>query len=351
MVELGSLHSAEQRRLILEADVPRSPRAGLAPICDLELRWVDVESMRSERADIPVHVNIVPGDEAAGRDRRPPVTTELSFQRRSTPSARPAEALGRRRHRRRPSDLGRRLARPPGNSTSPTCRPRSPRSPTRRGCSRSSPSSRSWTDPLPQAGPRRPPHEVAEAGSGRLIGRSPAAQSNSSNSTQSRSAASSDSNRSSSPRADPRPAGELLELLGELVVEGQRRVRGGDDEQPRIRSRPGGLEPVEDAAARRVTLDLGAHRVPLRAPVLGCPPVPGRQTGTVIGFDRLPPLEFGRDRDVLPEVELPRLLVFNWDHGPAPRTRRGRLGGPATASRLKTMFAISDPPARSAGRP
>ena len=95
MVELGSLHSAEQRRLVLEVGVPAIAAAGLTSICSLELRWVDVESMRSERADIPIHVNIVPGDEAAGRTADPAVTTELSFQRAQQAKREAAEALGR----------------------------------------------------------------------------------------------------------------------------------------------------------------------------------------------------------------------------------------------------------------
>ncbi|GIK76317.1 MAG: hypothetical protein BroJett022_00070 [Actinomycetes bacterium] len=95
MVELGSLHSAEQRRLVLEVDVPAIAAAGPAPVCDLELRWVDVGSMRSDRADIPVHVNVVPGDEAAGRTADPAVTTELSFQRAQRAKREAAEALGR----------------------------------------------------------------------------------------------------------------------------------------------------------------------------------------------------------------------------------------------------------------
>ena len=94
MVELGNLHAAEQRRLILEADVPTIASVGLASICDLELRWMDLETMRSERADIPVHVNVVPGDEAAGRTQDPEVTTELSFQRAQRAKREASEALG-----------------------------------------------------------------------------------------------------------------------------------------------------------------------------------------------------------------------------------------------------------------
>lgn len=93
MVELGNLHSAEQRRLILEADVPAIAAVGLAAICELELRWVDLESMRSERADIPVHVNVVPGDQAAGRVGNGEVVTELSFQRAQRAKREASDAL------------------------------------------------------------------------------------------------------------------------------------------------------------------------------------------------------------------------------------------------------------------
>ncbi|MFN8111870.1 MAG: VWA domain-containing protein [Solirubrobacterales bacterium] len=93
MVELGNLHAAEQRRLILEADVPAIAGVGLASICDLELRWVDLGTMKSERADIPVHVNVVPGDEAAGRTQDPEVTTELSFQKAQRAKREASDAL------------------------------------------------------------------------------------------------------------------------------------------------------------------------------------------------------------------------------------------------------------------
>lgn len=94
IVELGNLHAAEQRRLILQAEVPAIGSVGLARICDLELRWVDVETMHSERVDLPVYVNVVPGDEAAGRTQNPEVTTELSFQCAQRAKREASEALG-----------------------------------------------------------------------------------------------------------------------------------------------------------------------------------------------------------------------------------------------------------------
>ncbi|MSO42578.1 MAG: VWA domain-containing protein [Solirubrobacterales bacterium] len=81
MAELGDFHGGETRRLLLEVDVPAITGIGLAEVASLELRWVDVTSMESKLATIPVNVNVVPGDEAAGRTANPEVETELAFQR------------------------------------------------------------------------------------------------------------------------------------------------------------------------------------------------------------------------------------------------------------------------------
>ncbi len=81
MAELGDLHAGETRRVLLEIDVPAMSGLGLRQVCDLELRWVEIESMKSRLAKIPVSINVVPGDEAAGRTENPEVTTELAFQR------------------------------------------------------------------------------------------------------------------------------------------------------------------------------------------------------------------------------------------------------------------------------
>ncbi len=80
MVELGGLTSAEARRLLLEVDVPAIGELGPRSVCELELRWVEVETMEQKLARIPVNVNVVPGDQAAGRVRDPEVETEAVFQ-------------------------------------------------------------------------------------------------------------------------------------------------------------------------------------------------------------------------------------------------------------------------------
>jgi Ca-activated chloride channel family protein len=100
MVELGDLYSEETRRLVLEIDVPAIAELGLAQVCELELRWVDLRTMRSELATIPVHVNVVPGDQAAGRTENAKVVTELAFQRAQRAKRAAADAL-------RDGDVGR----------------------------------------------------------------------------------------------------------------------------------------------------------------------------------------------------------------------------------------------------
>jgi Ca-activated chloride channel homolog len=93
MVELGDLHAGETRRVLLEIDVPAIAGLGLAKVCDLELRWVEIDSMESKVASIPVSVNVVPGDEAAGRSENTEVTTELAFQRAQRSKREAADAL------------------------------------------------------------------------------------------------------------------------------------------------------------------------------------------------------------------------------------------------------------------
>jgi Ca-activated chloride channel family protein len=80
MVELGDFHSGEHRKLLLEIEVPAMAALGLAQVCELELLWVELATMDTHKVTIPVNVNVVPGDEAAGRIANPVVTTERAFQ-------------------------------------------------------------------------------------------------------------------------------------------------------------------------------------------------------------------------------------------------------------------------------
>lgn len=81
LIELGSLYSGETRKLILTFAVPGIPSLGLAEIATLQLGYVALPSLEQETVTLPIHVNVVPGDQAAGRVPDPVVRTEAAFLR------------------------------------------------------------------------------------------------------------------------------------------------------------------------------------------------------------------------------------------------------------------------------
>jgi Ca-activated chloride channel family protein len=80
MVELGDLWAGEQRTLLVGLHVPAMPGLGLAEVASLELHYVALPGLVEETVTLPVFVNVVPGDEAAGRIANPKVRQELLFQ-------------------------------------------------------------------------------------------------------------------------------------------------------------------------------------------------------------------------------------------------------------------------------
>ncbi len=93
MVELGDFYAGEQRRILLSLEVPGMPALGAATICELEVRWVDLASMTEKVATVPVNVNVVPGDVAAGRVATPIVRDELAFHQLQRAKREAAERL------------------------------------------------------------------------------------------------------------------------------------------------------------------------------------------------------------------------------------------------------------------
>jgi Ca-activated chloride channel family protein len=71
------------------------PGLGAASICELELRWVDLASMTEKVATVPVNVNVVPGDVAAGRVPEATVRDELAFLELQRAKRDAAERLSR----------------------------------------------------------------------------------------------------------------------------------------------------------------------------------------------------------------------------------------------------------------
>jgi Ca-activated chloride channel family protein len=81
LIELGSLYAGETRSLVITFDVPAIPALGLAEIASLEFSYVALPALEQHTVTVPLHVNVVPGDQAAGRIADPSVRTEVAFQR------------------------------------------------------------------------------------------------------------------------------------------------------------------------------------------------------------------------------------------------------------------------------
>lgn len=80
MLELGSFYAGETRKLLLRFRVPGIAALGLAEIATLRLTHVSLPDLVQHTTELPVHVNVVPGDQAAGRIPNPVVQSEALFQ-------------------------------------------------------------------------------------------------------------------------------------------------------------------------------------------------------------------------------------------------------------------------------
>ena len=95
MVELGDLWAGESRTLLVGLGVPAIAELGLAQIASLELRYVTLPALVEETVTMPISVNVVPGDEAAGRIPNPNVRNEVLFLQAQEAKRRAADAIAR----------------------------------------------------------------------------------------------------------------------------------------------------------------------------------------------------------------------------------------------------------------
>jgi Ca-activated chloride channel family protein len=79
LVELGAFYSGETRRLVITFDVPGIAALGPAAVADLDVSWVELPALIQHTVTVPVQVNVLPGDLAAGRVPDPVVRTELAY--------------------------------------------------------------------------------------------------------------------------------------------------------------------------------------------------------------------------------------------------------------------------------
>ena len=76
VVQLGDLYGGENRRFIILVDVPGIEALGLCKIADITIEYTDLAARSEISVTMPVNVNVVPGDQAAGRIEDPIVKAE-----------------------------------------------------------------------------------------------------------------------------------------------------------------------------------------------------------------------------------------------------------------------------------
>ena len=61
--------------------MPAIAALGLTEVATLEFTYVELPALKQHTITVPLHVNVVPGDQAAGRIPDPVVRTEVVYQR------------------------------------------------------------------------------------------------------------------------------------------------------------------------------------------------------------------------------------------------------------------------------
>ena len=76
VLQLGDLFSGENRRFVIDIDVPGIAELGLCTIADITIEYLNLADRQEISVSMPVNVNVVPGDVAAGRVADPVVRAE-----------------------------------------------------------------------------------------------------------------------------------------------------------------------------------------------------------------------------------------------------------------------------------
>jgi len=93
LIELGDFYAGEERRLLLEFAVPACAALGLATVAQIEVRYVELPALVEHVVSLPVSVNVVPADVAAGRLPSVDVTQEKLLMQVQRSKKRSEEAL------------------------------------------------------------------------------------------------------------------------------------------------------------------------------------------------------------------------------------------------------------------
>ncbi len=94
VVPLGDLYSGERRELLVHFDVPSITALGHHELATFTIDYVTLPDLESQSITWPMAVNVVPGDEAAGRIPDPTVTTARLLAEATRAKKEATEALG-----------------------------------------------------------------------------------------------------------------------------------------------------------------------------------------------------------------------------------------------------------------
>ena len=93
LAELGDFYAGETRKVTVTIDVPAVAALGLAQVATLTVRYVELATLVEHTMTVPVSVNVVPADVAAGRVPNPVVEQEKLLQQTQTEKRLAEEAL------------------------------------------------------------------------------------------------------------------------------------------------------------------------------------------------------------------------------------------------------------------
>jgi len=80
IAQIGDLYQGESRRLLIQLDIPAMAALGLATVAEVAVRYTELPDLVEHVITLPVTVNVVPGDVAAGRVPDPVVNVERLLQ-------------------------------------------------------------------------------------------------------------------------------------------------------------------------------------------------------------------------------------------------------------------------------
>jgi Ca-activated chloride channel family protein len=94
VIPLGDLYSGERRELLVHFDVPAIAALGHQQLATFTIEYVTLPDLQAQVITWPMAVNVVPGDEAAGRIPDPSVTTARLLAEATRAKKAASDALG-----------------------------------------------------------------------------------------------------------------------------------------------------------------------------------------------------------------------------------------------------------------